>query len=38
MQKLFIKNREEERRIEKNGQVSEVLKQWILKCPREKKR
>ena len=26
MQKLFIKNREEERRIEKNGQVSEVLK------------
>ena len=31
MQKLFIKKqREEERRIEKNGQVSEVLKNGYL--------
>ena len=26
------RKREEERRIEKNGQVSEVLKQWVLRC------
>jgi len=38
MQKIFIKKRrEEERRIEKNGQVSKVLKQWVLRCPPEKK-
>ena len=34
--KVIHKKREEERRIEKNGQVSEVLKQWVVRCPSEK--
>jgi hypothetical protein len=34
MQKLFMKKEE---RIEKNGQVSEWLKQWVLWCPPEKR-
>ena len=37
MQKLFIKKREEEESIRKNGQVSEILKQSVLRCPPEKK-
>ena len=36
--KVIHKKREEERRIEKNGQVSEVLKQWVLRCLPEKKK
>ena len=40
MQKLFIKIKKEKRkeRIEKNGQVSEVSKQWVLRCPPEKRK
>ena len=34
MQKLFIKKKE----IRKNGQMSELLKQWVLRCPPEKKK
>jgi hypothetical protein len=34
MQKLFFKKRKKEKRrikvLEKNGQVSEILKQWVL--------
>ena len=36
--KVIHKKREEERRIEKIGQVSEVLKQWVLRWPPEKKK
>ena len=34
MQKLFIKKE----RDKKNGQMSELLKQWVLRCPLEKKK
>ena len=34
MQKLFIKKEKEE--LRKNGQVSEISKQWVLRCPPEK--
>ena len=34
MQKLFIKKIKEE--LRKNGQVSEILKQWVLRCPAKK--
>ena len=40
MQELFLKKEKKEREkknIRKNGQVSEVLKQWVLRCPPEKK-
>ena len=36
MQKLFIKKEKKEKRDVKNGQVSEVLKQWVLRCQPEK--
>jgi hypothetical protein len=36
MQKLFIKNKRERKRIRKNGQVSKLLKQCVLRCPLEK--
>ena len=32
MQKLFIK-----KELRRNGQVSELSKQWVLRCPAEKK-
>jgi hypothetical protein len=32
MQKLFIKKENE-----KNGQMSELSKQWVLRCPPERK-
>jgi hypothetical protein len=42
MQKLFIKKKKRERKKgrikKKNGQVSELLKQWVLRCPPEKMR
>ena len=39
MQNLFIKRKEKKqrKRIEKNGQVFKVSKQWVLRCPPEKK-
>ena len=40
MQEFFIKKerkKKERKRIEKNGHVSELLKQWVLRCPPEKK-
>jgi hypothetical protein len=36
MQDLFIKK--EKKSIGKNGQVSKLLKQWVLRCLPEKKR
>jgi hypothetical protein len=36
MLKLFIKERKKER-IRKNGQVFELLKQWVLRCPLKKR-
>ena len=30
--------KKEEKSIEKNGQVPKILKQWVLRCPPEKKR
>ena len=35
MQKLFIKKDKKKEEL-KNGQVSKVLKQWVLRCPPEK--
>jgi hypothetical protein len=35
IQKLFKKRRREKKEL-KNGQVSELLKQWVLRCPPEK--
>ena len=37
MQKLFIK-KEEKRRDEKMDKCPRYLKQWVLRCPPEKKR
>jgi hypothetical protein len=28
---------EKEKSIGKNGQVSKILKQWVLRCPRKKR-
>ena len=36
MQKLIIEIKREKKIIGKNGQVSELLKQWVLRCPPEK--
>jgi len=36
MQKLFIKKEREKKNIGKNGQVFEVLKPWVLRCPPKK--
>jgi hypothetical protein len=36
MQKLQLK-KEEKESIEKNGQVSEILKQYVLRCPPKKR-
>ena len=33
---IHKKREEEEESIRKNGQVSEILKQWVLRCPPEK--
>ena len=33
-----IKKRRRKERIGKNGQVSKLLKQWVLRCPPEKKK
>jgi hypothetical protein len=36
MHKLFIKKKKK-KRIGKNGQVSDILKKWVLRCPLQKK-
>ena len=41
MQKLFIKKEEKKKkelRKKMDTKVSEILKQWVLRCPPEKKR
>lgn len=36
---IHKKRREEKkRRVEKNGQMSELSKQWVLRCPLEKRK
>ena len=38
MQKLFIKKREKKRVEKKMDKCPRYLKQWVLKCPPEKKK
>jgi hypothetical protein len=35
---VAMRKRKKEKSIGKNGQVSKILKQWVLQCPPEKKR
>ena len=37
MQKLFIKKEKKRRRFEKIDKCLKYLKQWVLRCPPEKK-
>ena len=36
--KSYSKEKKQKESIEKNGKVSELSKQWVLRCPPEKKR
>jgi hypothetical protein len=36
--KVIHKKEKKEKKLRKNGQVSEILKQWVLRCPPEKKK